>query len=213
MDSNMRPGVFLGYVVDDGFTFKHAYYVAALNEFKGKDLRKSANYTNSQVKIETVNTLVVPRGDITFPLKARYDKMNRTVEGIDGGPEQEEQVTKPERRWTFNLGEPKTAAEIDPATDPSWERMLDKDLDCIKGSEIFQEIWGNDYDEIAAADIFFDAPEDVILPDDELTDKQIKQKDRGERPTKEDEDGSNSSNSIVPQQATTTSNNSNNSHN
>ena len=42
LESNTRPGVFLGYCLHPGHEWKGEYYVASLSSFAGKDLRQRA---------------------------------------------------------------------------------------------------------------------------------------------------------------------------
>ena len=76
-------GVFAGYEISSGYRWGGHYYVWDLRDFREADLGKDApasNYrhmTKHQVKV-----VVFDDGDVRFPLKAEYERVNHTLGGI-----------------------------------------------------------------------------------------------------------------------------------
>ncbi len=78
------PGVFLGYKLQPGGLWQGEYRVSALTEFVGLDLTSWGNHED--IKHQVVKEIVFSPKSITFPLRAKYDYVNRTLEGLEGTP-------------------------------------------------------------------------------------------------------------------------------
>ena len=82
-DTNMTPGVFLGYKLHSGHVWHGEYYVAKLDEFATVNLHVSARSSeHSSIRIQTVREVRMTDTTITFPLRSEYERVNRTLEGI-----------------------------------------------------------------------------------------------------------------------------------
>jgi hypothetical protein len=81
------PGVFMGYFLQPGHVWKGEYLAAALEDCSDLDLRADAKGVDAKLPIHRVRELIVDaragRG-YKFPLKAEYDRRNRTLEGLGG---------------------------------------------------------------------------------------------------------------------------------
>ena len=71
------PGVFMGWKLQPGFTWGHAYRVTDLRAFQGLDF--SIWGSSGDVRVHTVGELVAPRENYKFPLVERYEAANRTL--------------------------------------------------------------------------------------------------------------------------------------
>ncbi len=81
------PGVFFGYKLNPGGLFNNEYKVVDLRDFKDMDF---SNWGNPHdVRVQTVREIVWNSDTITFPLYAKYERVNRTIEGIEGRPDEE----------------------------------------------------------------------------------------------------------------------------
>ena len=77
-DAATVPGVFLGYILRPGGAFKGDYRVADLRVFEEYDLKRDAK--RKRFKVQTTKTIWLPKdGSISFPLKGRYDALNRAL--------------------------------------------------------------------------------------------------------------------------------------
>ncbi len=81
--STSVPGIFMGYKLLPGHTWSFEYYVAAIEDLFDLDLSSDAKGLDARLSIHTVREIVVDnlKGYI-FPLKAKYDAKNRSVDGI-----------------------------------------------------------------------------------------------------------------------------------
>ncbi len=87
--STSIPGIFMGYKLLSGHVWNGEFYAAAIEDVKDFDLSVKAKGLDSKLSLHTVREIVVDnlKGYI-FPLKAKYDATNRTVEGaIDSEPD------------------------------------------------------------------------------------------------------------------------------
>ncbi len=80
--SNSIPGIFMGYKLLSGHVWNGEFYAAAIEDIKDFDLSVKAKGLDSKLSLHTVREIVVDnlKGYI-FPLKAKYDATNRSVEG------------------------------------------------------------------------------------------------------------------------------------
>ena len=78
------PGVFLGYKLNPGGVWQGEYRVADLTEFNDLDLSVWGN--SGDIHHQVVREIVWSPKSIIFPLRKKYDYVNRTLEGIEGVP-------------------------------------------------------------------------------------------------------------------------------
>ena len=79
-DPKCRIGVMMGYFVHPGGKWSNEYIVADIKEFVDMDFRIGWRVTTQRVKrIVNFNTAERP---LRFPLKATFDRANRTLEGL-----------------------------------------------------------------------------------------------------------------------------------
>jgi hypothetical protein len=93
------PGILLGCFLQPGHVWKGEYLAAALEDCVDIDLRESEKGSDAKLPVHRVRELVVDAKagrDFKFPLKARYDRENRTVEGLGGeGPSTGDPLASP----------------------------------------------------------------------------------------------------------------------
>jgi len=90
-EPDTRPGVFFGYHLDPGGRWSGQYYVVSLTAFIGISLRRNTRGKDAKVHVQRVRELVWRSGQVPeFPLKARYDYLNRTIEGLIEDHEEKE---------------------------------------------------------------------------------------------------------------------------
>ena len=83
--ARMHYGVFLGYETEPGGRWNHKYVVAALEDFVGRELNEHSSRSNFPHFTPHFTSVVsLPSsGDIVFPLKARYNQANLTLDGLE----------------------------------------------------------------------------------------------------------------------------------
>ena len=92
-------GVFAGYSLTPGYQWSGDYLVWELTAFRGADLRDSATRLHQRMAAPRVTKVVeLAENKVTFPLKERYDKVNRDTEDPDLGPDPFNAVTTDEQR-------------------------------------------------------------------------------------------------------------------
>ena len=74
------PGVFAGYVVTTGQNWSRKYRVWDRKEFASVNLSMDAAVPRKLAQPYQTEVIYFPK-EITFPLKAEYEKMNETLEG------------------------------------------------------------------------------------------------------------------------------------
>ena len=75
------PGVFAGYVVTTGQNWSRKYRVWDMKEFANVNLSMDAAVPRKLAQPYQTEVIYFPKG-ITFPLKAEYERMNETLEGL-----------------------------------------------------------------------------------------------------------------------------------
>ena len=75
------PGVFLGYFLQPGGRHRGDYLVAELKDFQEMDLSTTGG---NHVRVHHIKDLQLTTSDVQFPMKDRYDSMNRAI--VDVGP-------------------------------------------------------------------------------------------------------------------------------
>ncbi len=83
-DPDTVPGVFLGYKLLPGGLWQGEFRVAALTEFAGLDLLAWGKH--SDVHHQVVKEVVFSFKTCSFPLRAKYDYVTRTLAGAEGVP-------------------------------------------------------------------------------------------------------------------------------
>ena len=79
-----QTGVFMGYRLSPGGDWNDEYLVADLSDFIDKDLSVDAYHGDyCDFCPHITKKIVLPDGDFTFPLKAKYDQVNNTLEGLE----------------------------------------------------------------------------------------------------------------------------------
>ena len=79
------PGLFFGYKLLPGGLWENEYKVADLRVFKDMDF--SGWGSNARIRVQTVREVIWKPTTIIFPLVGKYERANRTIEGIEGLPE------------------------------------------------------------------------------------------------------------------------------
>ena len=89
------PGVFMSYFLRPGGIWRGEYCVADLKEFSSVDLRRDS--APNKVKVQRVRDVTVPKGKpFEFPLKSKYDSVNRSLSiQDDAALDPEEYVAQP----------------------------------------------------------------------------------------------------------------------
>ena len=77
---NAIPGIFLGYKLLPGRKWKGEYYVASLKDCQSLDLSCDARKADSRLPVHRRGIVVEDALGYRFPLKARYDQTNGTLE-------------------------------------------------------------------------------------------------------------------------------------
>ena len=78
----LRVGVFAGYKVLSGYTWKHEYMVWDLDDFLETDLFEGkAGLSRKHRNPHVTNHCCLPQGNIEYPLKSTFDIVNGTLEG------------------------------------------------------------------------------------------------------------------------------------
>ena len=76
------PGIMLGFQVLPGGLWHYEYQVAAIDDFAGVNLHRDAPATDFKVRIHRVREVYHDETqDFVFPLKAKYEHDNNTLEG------------------------------------------------------------------------------------------------------------------------------------
>jgi len=81
---NNVPSIFLGWYLHSGHAWRGEYLVASLVECRSLNLRYDVVGEDAKLPVHRVRELLVP-AESTFPLKARYDQTNRTLEVYSWG--------------------------------------------------------------------------------------------------------------------------------
>ena len=81
---DMQTGVFLGYTLLPGGVWKGDFRVAALDDFAGLSLHASATGSECKVHVQRVPEVRLNTDEpLFYPLKAKYNLLNHTLEGIE----------------------------------------------------------------------------------------------------------------------------------
>ena len=75
------PGIFAGYVVTTGQNWSRKYRVWDMKEFANVNLSMDAAVPRKLAQPYQTEVVFFPK-EITFPLKAEYERMNETIEGL-----------------------------------------------------------------------------------------------------------------------------------
>ena len=75
------PGVFAGYVVTTGQSWSRKYRVWDMQEFANVNLSMDAAVPRKLAQPYQTEVILLPK-EITFPLKAEYERMNESLEGL-----------------------------------------------------------------------------------------------------------------------------------
>ncbi len=79
-----REGVFAGYKIRPGYQWAGQYLVWDLRDFIGVSLQRDTGVHNIGLRSPHQSSKVeLYNGELFFPLKARYDRVNATLEGVD----------------------------------------------------------------------------------------------------------------------------------
>ena len=70
------PGVFLGYFLQPGGRHRGDYLVASLKDFQDMDLSTTGG---NHVRVHHIKDVQLTTADVSFPLKDRYDNVNRAL--------------------------------------------------------------------------------------------------------------------------------------
>ena len=74
----------MGYRLAPGGEWNNEYLIADLTDFIGKDLSIDADHGDYSDFFPHITKVVyVPKGDFTFPLKAKYEHINTTIDGME----------------------------------------------------------------------------------------------------------------------------------
>ena len=87
------PGIFAGYVVTTGQNWSRKYRVWDMKEFANVNLSMDAAVPRKLAQPYQTEVVFFPK-EITFPLKAEYERMNETIEGFErqrGPPRERDQ--------------------------------------------------------------------------------------------------------------------------
>ena len=75
-------GIFAGYDMTPGYHWSKRFLVWGVTDFDGLKLKKNIRAEDFPIREPfSVARLVVPPGEWTFPLKARYEHINSSIEG------------------------------------------------------------------------------------------------------------------------------------
>ena len=92
-------GVFAGYFMAPGYKWSGNYLVWELRGFCQADPRADASKHHQRTPEPHVTQVVLlPEGDLQFPLKERYEKINRDTEDPDLGPDEDDRLVTDEQR-------------------------------------------------------------------------------------------------------------------
>ena len=92
-------GVFAGYFMAPGYKWSGNYLVWELKGFHQADLRADASkYHQRTPEPHVTQVVMLPEGDLQFPLKERYEKINRDTDDPDLGPDADDQLVTDEQR-------------------------------------------------------------------------------------------------------------------
>ena len=96
-------GVFAGYELSPGYRWSKRYLIWAVTDFDGLKLRKNIPPEEFELREPfRVSRMVVPPGDWSFPLKARYEHWNTAIAGdadrakLEAGPFEVPEQADPE---------------------------------------------------------------------------------------------------------------------
>ena len=85
-DSQVR--VFFGYILQPGGVWKSEFDVGALADFVGVSLHRDVKGSEAQVHVQCVCECAIETDEkgkpsVRFPLKEKYDRSNRNIEGLE----------------------------------------------------------------------------------------------------------------------------------
>ena len=83
-----QVGIFFGYVLQPGGVWKSEFYVVPLAGFVGISLHKDVKGSDVQVHVQRVRECAIETDEKgkpldRIPLKEKYDRTNRTIEGLE----------------------------------------------------------------------------------------------------------------------------------
>ena len=80
-DPKRIPGIFAGYIITSGQNWSRKYRVWDMAEFAHVNLSMNAAVPRRMAQPYATEVVVLPQ-EIVFPLKAEYERMNATIEGL-----------------------------------------------------------------------------------------------------------------------------------
>ena len=99
-------GIFLGYRFAPGGRWNGEYLTAELTDFVDQSLRIDAGSYDYRVTPHVTKQARLGTSGVAFPLRARYDHMSLTLEGLDPALEKGDALVGPPDSVGHNTGAP-----------------------------------------------------------------------------------------------------------